>query len=207
MGSTPTLTAVAEDKTQRVFEMMLASTTSFEIIIGKVIASVGCSLTGSVVYITSAIFTLQSMAMIGLAPLELLPWFFIYLICEVTMLSALGAALGSACSNPRDAQQLNIVIMLPVLIPMMFFFTIMEQPNGVFATAMSLFPPFTPILMMMRQAMPGGVPAWQPWVALAGMLIWTLITAWTASRIFRVGLLMQGKPPKIADLARWAVRG
>ena len=83
----------------------------------------------------------------------------------------------------------------------------MEQPNGVFATAMSLFPPFTPIIMMMRQAMPGGVPTWQPWVALAGMLIWTLITAWAASRIFRVGLLMQGKPPKIADLARWAVRG
>lgn len=207
MGSAPMLTAVAEDKTQRVFEMMLASTTSFEIIMGKVIASVGCSLTGSVVYITSAIFTLQSMAMIGMAPFELLPWFFIYLICEVTMLSAFGAALGSACSNPRDAQQLNIVIMLPVLIPMMFFITIMEQPNGMFATAMSLFPPFTPILMMMRQAMPGGVPAWQPWVALAGMLIWTLITAWIASRIFRVGLLMQGKPPKIADLARWAVRG
>ena len=207
MGSAPMLTAVAEDKTQRVFEMMLASTTSFEIIMGKVIASVGCSLTGSVVYILSVIFALQSMAMIGLAPLELLPWFFVYLVCEVTMLSALGAALGSACSNPRDAQQLNMLIMLPVMIPLMFFITIMEQPNGVFATAMSLFPPFTPIIMMMRQAMPGGVPAWQPWVALAGMLIWTLITAWTASRIFRVGLLMQGKPPKIADLARWAVRG
>ena len=207
MGSAPMLTAVAEDKTQRVFEMMLASTTSFEIIMGKVIASVGCSLTGSVVYILSVIFALQSMAMIGLAPLELLPWFFVYLVCEVTMLSALGAALGSACSNPRDAQQLNMLIMLPVMIPLMFFITIMEQPNGVFATAMSLFPPFTPIIMMMRQAMPGGVPAWQPWVALAGMLIWTLITAWTASRIFRVGLLMQGKPPKIADLARWAARG
>ena len=207
MGSATMLTAVAEDKTQRVFEMMLASTSSFEIIMGKVIASVGCSLTGSVVYIVSAIFTLQSMAMIGIAPFELLPWFFIYLICEVTMLSAFGAALGSACSNPRDAQQLNVLIILPIIIPMMFFITIMEQPNSMFATVMSLFPPFTPIIMMMRQAMPGGVPAWQPWVALAGMLIWTLLTAWTASRIFRVGLLMQGKPPKIADLVRWAVRG
>ncbi len=207
MGSAPMLTAVAEDKTQRMFEVMLASTSSFEIIMGKVIASVGCSLTGSLVYIVTVIFTLQSMAMIGIAPLELLPWFFIYLICEVTMLSAFGAALGSACSTPRDAQQLNILIMLPVMIPLMFFITIMEQPNGVFSTIMSLFPPFTPIIMMMRQAMPGGVPAWQPWVALAGMLIWTLITTWTASRIFRVGLLMQGKPPRIADLARWAVRG
>ncbi len=45
-----------------------------------------------------------------------------------------------------------------------------QQPNGVFATVVSLIPPFTPLVMMMRQAMPGGVPAWQPWVGLVGVL-------------------------------------
>jgi ABC-2 type transport system permease protein len=51
------------------------------------------------------------------------------------------------------------------------------------------------------------VPAWQPWVALAGILAWTLTAVWAAARIFRVGILMQGKPPRIADMVRWAVRG
>jgi ABC-2 type transport system permease protein len=83
----------------------------------------------------------------------------------------------------------------------------MTQPNGALVTAASLFPPFAPMMMLVRQAMPGGVPAWQPWVALAGILAWTMLAVWAAARIFRVGILMQGKPPKIADMVRWAIRG
>ncbi len=65
---------------------------------------------------------------------------------------------------------------------------------------MSLFPPFTPLLMLMRQAMPGGVPAWQPWAGLAGVLLWTYAITWAAARIFRIAILMQGKTASFADL-------
>jgi ABC-2 type transport system permease protein len=85
---------------------------------------------------------------------------------------------------------------------------IMQQPNGPISTALSLFPPFTPMLMLLRQAMPGGgVPAWQPWVSLAGVLVFTLLMVVAAARIFRVAILMQGKTPKMTDMVRWAVRG
>jgi ABC-2 type transport system permease protein len=63
------------------------------------------------------------------------------------------------------------------------------------------------MLMLLRQATPGGVPAWQPWTALAGVLLCTVFCVWVAGRIFRVGLLIQGKPPRIQTLLRWAVRG
>jgi ABC-2 type transport system permease protein len=75
------------------------------------------------------------------------------------------------------------------------------------ATVLSLVPVFTPILMLLRQAMPSGVPLWQPWVGLAGSLLFASATVWAASRIFRVAILMQGKPPKLAELARWAMKG
>jgi len=84
---------------------------------------------------------------------------------------------------------------------------VMQQPNSGFATALSLFPPLTPPLMMMRQAMPGGVPAWQPWVGLVGTVAWTVAVAWAAARIFRVGILMQGKTASFPEMMRWAVRG
>jgi ABC-2 type transport system permease protein len=100
------------------------------------------------------------------------------------------------------------VLLAPVMIPYFMITFIMQQPNGAISTALSLFPPFTPMLMLLRQAMPGGgVPAWQPWVGLVGVLAFTLVMVVAAARIFRVAILLQGKTPKVAELVRWAVRG
>ena len=117
------------------------------------------------------LLVLQSMAMMGLAPVSLLPWFVVYLVADVMVLSALGMALGAACSSPHDAQQLGVLLLAPVMIPMFLL-----APDRAAAerhqlpSSLSMFPPFTPILMMLRQAMPGGVPAWQPWVGLVGVV-------------------------------------
>jgi ABC-2 type transport system permease protein len=203
----PMLPALAEDKMQRVHEMLLASATPFELISGKVLAALGRSLTSSIVYIAGALFLLNAMAVMGVAPLELLPWFVVYLIAEVTMLCAIATALGAACSSPQDAQQMAMPLFLPVIIPLVMMTPVMQKPNGGMATVMSFIPPFTPVMMLTRQSMPGGVPAWQPWVGLAGVVVATIAIAWVAARVFRVGILMQGKTPTIGELARWAVKG
>lgn len=206
-GAAPMLSAVAEDKMQRVFEMLLALATPFELMMGKVLAAVGRSLTSSVFYVFGALLGLQGAALIGLVPFHLLPWFFVYVIAEVTMLSALGAGLGAACSTPRDAQSFAVFLILPIMVPAFMIVPLVQQPNGALAVWLSFFPPFTPLVMLLRQSMPGGVPGWQPWVGLAGVLLSTLFITWVAARIFRVAILMQGKPPRFSDLARWAIRG
>jgi ABC-2 type transport system permease protein len=207
VGSAPMLGSVSEDKMQRVFEMLLVSASPFELLMGKVLAAVAASLTSAVPYVIGGILALQAMALLGLVPFALLPWFFVYLVADVMMLSAMGAALGSACSSPQDAQSLAIFLFGPVMIPMFVMAPILAKPNGVFATVFSLIPPFTPMLMMLRQAMPGGVPGWQPWVGIAGVAACTLAITWGAARIFRIGLLLQGKLPKLTELLKWAVRG
>ncbi len=205
-GSAPNLGAVAEDKMQRVYEMMLSSASSFELMLGKVLASVGASVTSSTVYIIGGLLALAGMAMFGLAPLNLLPWFFVYLIADVVMLSALGVALGSACATPQDAQHLAFVLILPIMIPMFMLTPVMQQPNGSLAIVMSFIPPFTPVLMLLRQALPGGVPWWQPWLGLADVIVFAVAIIWAAARIFRIGILSQGKTPKLAELAQWVLR-
>jgi ABC-2 type transport system permease protein len=206
-SASPMLPAIAEDKMQRVFEMLLGSATPFELMAGKVLAAIGRSLTSSVFYVVGATLVLQGLALTGMAPFELLPWFFVYLIADVTVLAALAAALGAACSSPQDSQSLAIVLLSPVMIPLLIFMFVLQQPSSLLSTALSLFPPFTPLLMLVRQAMPGGVPAWQPWVGLVGIVAWTLVMTWAAARIFRVAVLMQGKTPNLAELLRWAVKG
>jgi ABC-2 type transport system permease protein len=205
-GSAPNLGAVAEDKMQRVFEMLLSSASPFELMMGKVLAAVGASLTSSIVYIIAGLLVLASMAMFGLAPLNLIPWFFVYLIGDVIMLSAVGVALGSACSTPQDAQHLAFILILPIMVPMFMLTPVMQAPNGGLALVMSFIPPFTPVLMLLRQALPGGVPWWQPWVGLLGVIAYALASVWAAARIFRIGILSQGKTPKFAELAQWVLR-
>lgn len=207
VGSAPMLSAVTEDKAQRIVEMLLGLATPFELMMGKVLGALGVSLTSSAFYIIGGTLALSGMGMAGAVPLALFPWFYIYLAADVMMLCAFAAALGAACSTPQDAQHLAIVLFAPVMIPYFVFMVVIEQPNSLFATIMSLFPPFTPMLMILRMALPSGIPAWQPWFSLLGVATFTLVTVWTAARIFRVAILMQGKSPNVADLVRWAVRG
>jgi len=187
--------------------MLLGLATPFELMMGKVLGALGVSLTSSAFYIIGGTLALQGLGMAGVVPYAVFPWFYIYLIADVTFLCSLAAAMGAGCNSPQDAQQLAILLLSPVMIPYFLFTFVMQQPNAAISTALSLFPPFTPMLMLLRQAMPGGVPAWQPWVGLAGVLTLTLVMVWAAARIFRIAILMQGKTAKIADLVRWAVRG
>jgi ABC-2 type transport system permease protein len=207
IGSAPNLGAVAEDKAQRVFEMLLVSASAFELMAGKVLAALAASLTSTIFYIIGGLFALLGMSMFGIAPLDLLPWFFVYLIVDVLMMAALGVALGSACGSAHDAQQLAIFLFMPIFLPILMLTPVLRQPNGAFATIMSFIPPFTPVLMLLRQALPGGVPAWQPWVGLLGAIAYAFFVIWAAARIFRIGILAQGKTPKVAELVQWVTHG
>ena len=207
LTSAPMLAAVADDKTQRVFEMLLASASPFDLIGGKVLAAVGIALTSSICYVAGAVILLEALAIIGLAPLKIMPWFFLYLIAEVTMLASMATALGAACSSNRDAENLKLILIAPVMVPLLFLTPVLQEPNGTFATLMSFFPLFTPILMLVRQASPSGVPGWQPWFGLIGVVVATLVISWMASRIFRVAILSQGKTPNVAELVRWGIAG
>jgi ABC-2 type transport system permease protein len=207
MSSAPMLGAVADDKQQRVFEMLLGSATPFELMMGKMLAAVALTMTSSILYVAASLFVLQSMALIGMVPFSVLPWFFVYMVADVLVVSSLALAVGSACASPSDAQHLAMLVMGPTIIPLFLLAPIMQSPDGAMATIMSFLPPFTPLIMLLRQAMPGGVPVWQPWLALVGVIAWTLFVTWAAARIFRIGILMQGKTAKISEMAHWAMRG
>jgi ABC-2 type transport system permease protein len=61
--------------------------------------------------------------------------------------------------------------------------------------------------MTARLAIPPGAPWWHPVVGILGVLATTLICVWIASRIFRVGLLMQGKGATFSEIVKWVIKG
>jgi ABC-2 type transport system permease protein len=207
IGAMPLLNSVMEEKTQRIAEVLLGSITPFEFMMGKVLGGVGVALTGAAVYVIGGIFTINRMGYGEYVPYQILPWFFAYMLLAITMFGALFTALGSACNDPRDAQSFAMPAVLLVLIPMFLITPILRDPQGSFSILLSFFPPFTPFIMLMRQSLPGGIPIWQPWIGVLGMIVFTVLFVWGGGRIFRIGILSQGETPKIGNILRWAVRG
>ncbi|MBE0536178.1 MAG: ABC transporter permease [Phycisphaerae bacterium] len=207
MGAVPLLQSVMEEKNQRIAEVLIASVRPFEFMMGKVLGGLAVALTASSVYIIGGAATITRMGLAEYLPYDLLPWFFVYMLLAIIMFGSNFAAVGSACSDAKDAQTLTLPAMLPVMVPMFLLGPILKHPTGPFATVLSLLPPFTPTLMMMRQSSSMTIPAWQPWAGLAGIVVFTLLSVWAGGRIFRVAILTQGKPPRLTTLLRWAIRG
>ncbi|MEC9093087.1 MAG: ABC transporter permease, partial [Planctomycetota bacterium] len=96
-------------------------------------------------------------------------------------------------------------IWMLMMSPMMVWFIIIRDPNGTIATGMSLFPPATPTTLMLRMATGQTVPLWQILIGLLLMVLSTLLVVHVASRIFRVGILWQGKTPSLKEMLKWAL--
>jgi ABC-2 type transport system permease protein len=87
------------------------------------------------------------------------------------------------------------------MLPLLVMIPISRDPNGTFAKVMSYLPPFTPFVMMNRAA---GPPTMFEYVATTLLLVAAIaFTLWASAKIFRIGILMTGKPPKAMEILRW----
>lgn len=207
MGAVPLLQAVMEEKNQRIAEVMLGSVKPFQFMMGKVLGGVGVSMTASVVYIGAGLYAFRHFQLGDDIPYSLVAWFFTFMFLNIVMLGSIMAALGSTCNDAKEAQSVTMPAMAPLMVPMFTIVPIATAPVSGFATVLSLIPVFTPIVMTLRLSTTATIPFWQPWVGLAGVVAFALLVVWAGGRIFRVGILMQGKPPHLASMIRWALRG
>ncbi len=207
MGAVPLLQTVMEEKNQRIAEVMLGSVKPFEFMMGKVLGGVGVSMTASVVYVAGGVYAFRHFGLGDEIPYSLVAWFFVYMFLNIVMLGSIMAALGSTCNDAKEAQSVTMPAMAPLMVPLFLIVPIATQPVSGFATALSLIPIFTPIVMTLRVSTTATIPAWQPWVGLVGVTAFALLAVWVGGRIFRVGILMQGKPPHLPSMIRWVLRG
>jgi len=207
IGSTPLIQSVLEEKSQRIAEVLLSSLTPFQWMMGKLVGMVGVSFTIVVVYMTGALIVADRYDAMQLVPFHLLGWFYAYQTLAVLMFGAVFVAVGAACTDHREAQSAIMPVMIVIVLPMMLWVNVAREPGTTFSTLVSLFPPATPMLMLVRQAVPPGIPVWQPALGIALVLLTTLLCVFAAGRIFRVGILMQGKGAGFRDVVRWIARG
>jgi ABC-2 type transport system permease protein len=127
--------------------------------------------------------------------------FLVYFLLGYLLYSSLLVAIGSVVNTIKEAQNLMGPITLLLMAPLAAMIPIGRDPNGTLARVMSYIPPFTPFAMMNRAA---GPPTTFEYVTTTILLLASVIVAmWAAAKIFRIGVLLTGKPPSFREIIRW----
>jgi ABC-type Na+ efflux pump permease subunit len=203
IGGQTLLTSTVEEKSSRVIEVLLSAVSPFELMAGKILGLMGVSLLVLSLYLGMGMLGLWSIAMIGLLDPMLVIYLFVFFFITFLVFASVFGAVGAAVNEMREAQSLMTPVMLVLMSPWLLAAPIAREPNSTLAVAMSFLPPVNSFAMMIRMASATPPPLWQVWTAILIGLVTAVGTVWCAAKVFRVGLLMHGKPPSFSTLVRW----
>jgi len=203
--------SIIEEKTSRVFEVMLATVKPLEMMAGKVIGvgSVGLTQVGiwmlAAVILTHTALIAQMMGRTGtqIAFSGAQVFFFVvYFLLGYLLYSSIAAALGAMTNSEQELQQLNMFLVIPLAACMVALPLILNSPQSLASRVLSLIPFCTPLLMYMRISV-STVPPAEIVASILLMVFSIYAILWVTSRIYRVGILMYGKKPNLPEILRW----
>lgn len=201
------LTTTIEEKSSRVVEVLLSAVSPLELMVGKILGQCAVGLLVLALYLGLGLIALLTFASLGLLDPVLIVFLLLFYLLAYLSVGAFMAAIGSAVNELREAQGLMTPVMMIIMIPWFLWLPISRDPNSLLATVLSFVPPLSNFVIMLRLASSTPPPFWQTLLAIAAGAAGVHASLWFAAKIFRVGLLMYGKPPNFATLVRWARSG
>ncbi len=204
--------SILEEKTSRIMEVMLSIASAKEMMAGKILGVGAVGLTQVAIWVgTALIFSAGPLAagadlLKGVLSIKLLVFFAIYFLLGYVLYSTLCAAVGSMVNSEQEAQQLQFLIMMPMILSIVIITQVFQYPNSSLAFWGSLFPFSAPLVMFARIAMqPTSLwdIAWQIALSIVLMLGTIYGMIWLCGRIYRVGILMYGKKPNLPEIMKW----
>ncbi len=199
------LTSTVEEKSSRVMEVLLSAISPMQLMIGKLIGQGLVGLTTFLVYSALAIFAAIQFDAFQFISTTTLVLLVVYFLMGYFMYAALFGAVGSAVSDMREAQALQGPLFGVIALAVYpAIFAGMSDPNNTLSKVMSYIPVSIPFIMPMRVANPAEPATW-PEIAASMVIGWgtVLVLTWASAKIFRVGVLMYGKPPSLMGLIKW----
>ncbi|HKF50477.1 MAG TPA: ABC transporter permease [Terracidiphilus sp.] len=202
--------SIIQEKTSRIFEVMLAAAKPSDLLAGKLIGVGAVGLTQLAIWFAAgaaiAGSTLAAAMLSGQLAIHF-SWvegilFAVYFVLGYLLYASLFAGLAASCETEQELQMYTPLAALPIWLSFALIWLVINDPNSIWSIGASLFPATAPIIMMLRMGsqMP---PAWQFAVSIAilALSIWAVL--WVSSRLYRVGILMYGKRATLPELVRW----
>ncbi|MEM7627848.1 MAG: ABC transporter permease [Planctomycetota bacterium] len=197
------LTTTIEEKSSRVIEVLLSATSPMELMLGKILGQLGVGMLLLLMYTGLGIVALIVFSMLDLIAWTTIVYMMIFFLLSYIMIAALMAAVGAAVNELREAQSLMGPIMLVLMLTFYLSFPVSLSPSATWAVIMSMVPPVAPFAMLARIASSEPPPFWQIALSIGTCSVGAWLSVWLAAKVFRVGLLMFGKPPNIRTLLQW----
>lgn len=217
------LRGVLEEKTTRVAEVVISSVKPELLLAGKVAGAGAVGLTQQALWIAITAYLMTNLAPLvlhnagipvpaggagGLAgnfgglTIGLFVVFVLYFLLGFVFYASLLAAAGAMVNTEQDAQQAAMPVLYLLIGSWLFVNSVVVNPTGTTAKVLSWLPFSSPVIMPMRYGLSS-----VPWTTVAGSLavcaLGCVLAVWLAARIYRVGMLMYGKKPSLAEVAKW----
>ncbi len=220
---------VIEEKASRIMEIMIGTVRPSQLLTGKIygigavalvqlvlnaIAAAVAALIAGVLYGGAAVShgtppspeAQAAMSRVLSEGLPHVPWatlgyLIVFFFLAFFTYSAMYAGIGSLLSKPEEVQQYSIVFMLPIIAAYLLAIFALTNPDAPYVMWGSMIPLISPLLMFTRIATVS-VPWWQIviCIGLSLLTIWGLTLL--AGKLYRVGVLMYGKPPSVKEIWR-----
>jgi ABC-2 type transport system permease protein len=202
--------SIIQEKTSRIFEVMLATAKPSDMLAGKLIGVGSVGLTQIGIWLVAGVAIVGSpmaAAMLSGRFAIHFTWiegllFPVYFLLGYLLYSALFAGLAATCETEQELQMYMPLAALPTWLSFSLVLMVMNDSNSFWSVTASLFPPTAPIIMFLRMAaeIP---PLWQFAVSIGLLVLSIWITLEISSRLYRVGILMYGKRATLPELLRW----
>jgi ABC-2 type transport system permease protein len=204
MGGTILMTSTVEEKSSRVIEVLLAAVSPLELMYGKLLAHLGLGLTMTAVYLFMGVYLLAQFSFAGLLDPMLIVYVLVFYIFTFLVFGSLMMTIGSMVNQMADAQAFQGPMMILLVGGYVLTPIIGAAPNSSFSVTMSFLPFINTYAMMARVASSAPPPGWQVLATLLVSCVTVAAVVWFAAKVFKIGLLMHGKPPSLGTLIKWA---
>jgi ABC-2 type transport system permease protein len=194
------LTAMIEEKGNKVLETLLSTARYHEILIGKLLGVAAVSFTlvifwgglGSTLSFLSGNLLAQQSEVIAdimaaITDPTMLAAALGYFIVGYLLFGSLFLAVGSLCETLQEAQTLMGPIFLIMMIPLFIVMVSLESPDSPIVAFASWVPFWTPFVMLAR--LPTDPPASEILMTTGVMLGTMVVIVWAAGAVFRMGAL------------------
>ncbi len=200
--------SAVEEKLNGMIELILPDISPSKLLLGKLLgvtASLLCIATAwflvGFTVIGNAVYIFQKNIAFTL-PTGILFYFIAAFLLGYTLYTSFILLFVSSVSSEQEVNQAMSVGVIVIMIPYFFtFFWVIKNPNSLVSVVSSLIPFFTPLVMPMRLSI-ATVSLWQAILSLFLLAVSTWGILILAGKVYRLSMLMVGKPLRLSEIIR-----